>query len=95
MNGSRRGCLEGGPAPEGRGHTAWGFNPRNEPPQTPMEPRRGAGSQRTELSRLRPFGAFGEKGGILPGVETPGSMPAPLRGWLFRLPLGRFEEMFR
>src|SRR3954468_21155495 len=47
-----------------------------------IEPRRGAGSQRIGPSCLRPFGALGWLGGLVPGAEAPGYMPTPLRGWL-------------
>jgi hypothetical protein len=46
----------------------------------PIEPRRGAGSEDRPVVCLRPFGASGEGVGALPGVETPGFMPTPLRG---------------
>src|SRR4051812_17573073 len=79
VGGSCRGCLEVGSASKRRRHEAWGFNPRRVEPSNPIQSPEGAQADRSVFGCLRPFGAFGEEGGVLPGVETPGFMPAPLR----------------
>jgi hypothetical protein len=47
---------------------------------TSPKPRRGAGNSIRTVDCLRPFGAPGKLVGSLPGVKTPGFMPAPPAG---------------
>src|SRR5690349_8556654 len=61
-------------APEGRRNKAWGFNPR-----TGAAPPRSVAPKGRRGCFLRPFGATKIVWGGLPGVETPGFIPAALR----------------
>jgi len=64
----------------GRGHKAWGFNPRNEPPNPIQSPEGAQAAQSDPLAACAPSGLPGMREVPVPGVETPGFTPAPPAG---------------